>query len=164
MLIKKCLTLHHILDIISLFAGMAELADALDLGSSGRPCRFKSCCPYYLKIILKLPCMICLYRICYLLSEHVSFHPFVLQVLLRLKVQDHLMSHSLPRQLYKTAQTPVKYRYFPDHQLCLKQLYLQPYFLCPSQHFSQNLLYITLFIYHFYHGQVRFLSHFGILF
>ncbi len=48
---KKCLTLHHILDIISLFAGMAELADALDLGSSGRPCRFKSCCPYYLKIV-----------------------------------------------------------------------------------------------------------------
>ena len=47
--IKKCLTLHHILDIISLFAGMAELADALDLGSSGRPCRFKSCCPYYLQ-------------------------------------------------------------------------------------------------------------------
>ena len=28
------------------YAGMAELADALDLGSSGRPCRFKSCCPY----------------------------------------------------------------------------------------------------------------------
>ena len=28
---------------------MAELADALDLGSSGRPCRFKSCCPYYLQ-------------------------------------------------------------------------------------------------------------------
>ena len=24
---------------------MAELADALDLGSSGRPCRFKSCYP-----------------------------------------------------------------------------------------------------------------------
>ena len=27
-------------------AGMAELADALDLGSSGRPCRFESCCPH----------------------------------------------------------------------------------------------------------------------
>ena len=25
---------------------MAELADALDLGSSGRPCRFKSCWPH----------------------------------------------------------------------------------------------------------------------
>ncbi len=25
---------------------MAELADALDLGSSGRPCRFKSCHPH----------------------------------------------------------------------------------------------------------------------
>ena len=28
-----------------IYAGMAELADALDLGSSGRPCRFKSCHP-----------------------------------------------------------------------------------------------------------------------
>ena len=27
-------------------ADMAELADALDLGSSGRPCRFKSCYPH----------------------------------------------------------------------------------------------------------------------
>ena len=27
------------------YAGVAELADALDLGSSGRPCRFKSCHP-----------------------------------------------------------------------------------------------------------------------
>ena len=26
-------------------AAMAELADALDLGSSGQPCRFKSCWP-----------------------------------------------------------------------------------------------------------------------
>ena len=26
-------------------AGMAELADASDLGSGGKPCRFKSCCP-----------------------------------------------------------------------------------------------------------------------
>ena len=26
---------------------MAELADALDLGSSGRPCRFKSCYPHF---------------------------------------------------------------------------------------------------------------------
>ena len=25
---------------------MAELADALDLGSSGRPCRFESCYPH----------------------------------------------------------------------------------------------------------------------
>ena len=29
-----------------LFADMAELADALDLGSSGRPCRFDSCYPH----------------------------------------------------------------------------------------------------------------------
>ena len=28
-------------------AGMAELADALDLGSSGRPCRFESCYPQF---------------------------------------------------------------------------------------------------------------------
>ena len=28
-------------------ADMAELADALDLGSSGRPCRFESCYPQY---------------------------------------------------------------------------------------------------------------------
>ena len=27
-------------------AGVAELADALDLGSSGRPCRFNSCHPH----------------------------------------------------------------------------------------------------------------------
>ena len=28
---------------------MAELADALDLGSSGKPCRFKSCQPHQTK-------------------------------------------------------------------------------------------------------------------
>ena len=28
---------------------MAELADALDLGSSGKPCRFKSCLPHHSK-------------------------------------------------------------------------------------------------------------------
>ena len=37
----------YILSII--FAGMAELADALDSGSSGRPCRFKSCYPHQTK-------------------------------------------------------------------------------------------------------------------
>ena len=31
---------------INSYAGMVELADTLDLGSSGQPCRFKSCCPY----------------------------------------------------------------------------------------------------------------------
>ena len=30
-------------------AGVAELADALDLGSSGTPCRFKSCRPHQTK-------------------------------------------------------------------------------------------------------------------
>ena len=29
------------------YADMAELADALDLGSSGRPCRFDSCYPQF---------------------------------------------------------------------------------------------------------------------
>ncbi len=29
------------------YADVAELADALDLGSSGRPCRFDSCHPQY---------------------------------------------------------------------------------------------------------------------
>ena len=29
------------------YADVAELADALDLGSSGRPCRFDSCHPHY---------------------------------------------------------------------------------------------------------------------
>ena len=28
-------------------AALAELADALDLGSSGRPCRFDSCMPHH---------------------------------------------------------------------------------------------------------------------
>ena len=38
-IVSKVCKFHH-------DAGMAELADALDLGSSGRPCRFKSCCPH----------------------------------------------------------------------------------------------------------------------
>jgi uncharacterized protein YnzC (UPF0291/DUF896 family) len=32
--------------LYTLSAGMAELADAPDLGSGGRPCRFKSCYPH----------------------------------------------------------------------------------------------------------------------
>ena len=36
--------------MIEVFADMAELADALDLGSSGRPCRFKSCYPHFYSI------------------------------------------------------------------------------------------------------------------
>ena len=28
-------------------AGVVELADTIDLGSIGRPCRFKSCHPHY---------------------------------------------------------------------------------------------------------------------
>ena len=30
------------------YADVAELADALDLGSSGRPCRFDSCHPHHI--------------------------------------------------------------------------------------------------------------------
>ena len=33
-------------DLFALFADMAELADAPDLGSGGRPCRFDSCYPH----------------------------------------------------------------------------------------------------------------------
>ena len=29
------------------YAGVAELADAPDLGSGGRPCRFNSCHPHF---------------------------------------------------------------------------------------------------------------------
>ena len=34
------------------YADMAELADALVLGTSGRPCRFKSCYPHLLRDLL----------------------------------------------------------------------------------------------------------------
>ncbi len=33
---------------------MAELADALDLGSSGRPCRFKSCYPHWKRLFVMI--------------------------------------------------------------------------------------------------------------
>lgn len=32
------------------YAGMVELADTQDLGSCGRPCRFKSCHPQFKKV------------------------------------------------------------------------------------------------------------------
>ena len=32
-------------------AGMVELADTMDLGSIGQPCRFKSCYPHQIMII-----------------------------------------------------------------------------------------------------------------
>ena len=32
--------------LFGIFADMAELADALDLGSSGQPCRFEPCYPH----------------------------------------------------------------------------------------------------------------------
>ena len=36
------------------YAGMAELADALDLGSSGQPCGFDSHYPYQLRLLKKM--------------------------------------------------------------------------------------------------------------
>ena len=36
-----------IVSSVDCFADVAELADALDLGSSGRPCRFDSCMPHH---------------------------------------------------------------------------------------------------------------------
>ena len=39
-------------DALSIFAGVAELADAPDLGSGGLPCRFKSCHPHQKEIII----------------------------------------------------------------------------------------------------------------
>ena len=45
----RCLTKTYIRDYVGLFhsnADVAELADALDLGSSGKPCRFDSCHPH----------------------------------------------------------------------------------------------------------------------
>ena len=38
-----------ILDGVTIYAGLAELADALDLGSSGRPWGFKSLIPHHFK-------------------------------------------------------------------------------------------------------------------
>ena len=37
------------------YAGVAELADAPDLGSGGRPCRFKSCHPYEMIVVFGYP-------------------------------------------------------------------------------------------------------------
>ena len=34
------------------YAGVVELADTLDLGSNGQPCRFKSCRPYQKKTLI----------------------------------------------------------------------------------------------------------------
>jgi hypothetical protein len=44
--IYRKLTAQLLYDRISTLADMAELADAPDLGSGGRPCRFKSCYPH----------------------------------------------------------------------------------------------------------------------
>ena len=37
-------------DALSIFAGVAELADAPDLGSGGSPCRFDPCHPHHSKV------------------------------------------------------------------------------------------------------------------
>ena len=42
----RCFT-RTSLGLFFIYADVAELADALDLGSSGRPCRFDSCHPQY---------------------------------------------------------------------------------------------------------------------
>ena len=47
------LTSGEIYDMIERHAGMAELADAPDLGSGGQPCRFDPCYPYHGKTPLK---------------------------------------------------------------------------------------------------------------
>jgi hypothetical protein len=54
-------------------ADVAELADALDLGSSGRPCRFDSCHPQYsfvrknrLTSIFSVSMVKCLWNVHYL--------------------------------------------------------------------------------------------------
>ena len=39
-------------DALSIFAGVAELADAPDLGSGGLPCRFKSCHPHHKETVI----------------------------------------------------------------------------------------------------------------
>ena len=41
----RCFT-RTSLGLFFIYADVAELADALDLGSSGRPCRFDSCHPH----------------------------------------------------------------------------------------------------------------------
>ena len=42
---------RYLIAFLILYADVAELADALDLGSSGRPCRFDSCHPQQVKKI-----------------------------------------------------------------------------------------------------------------
>lgn len=49
MIIKNCffiLIVYNLLYGTNDYADMAELADALVSGSSGKPCRFKSCYPH----------------------------------------------------------------------------------------------------------------------
>lgn len=46
---------------------MAELADALDLGSSGRPCRFKSCYPHGRSALNRALLLFCvIFRVAYI--------------------------------------------------------------------------------------------------
>ncbi len=49
----------------SSFADMAELADALDLGSSGRPCRFDSCYPQQRSSFIFERTSFCIIEICF---------------------------------------------------------------------------------------------------
>ena len=60
-----------------ILADMAELADALDLGSSGRPCRFKSCYPHKIERVTSLDVTLSIlyrekyvYNLCKLVSNN----------------------------------------------------------------------------------------------
>ena len=52
-------------------ADMAELADALDLGSSGQPCRFKSCWPHSSSNHIQTPLNLLYYKVNYSLGKWV---------------------------------------------------------------------------------------------
>ena len=43
------LTKNSCRDKMAIYAGMVELVDSVDLGSTARACRFESCCPHQIK-------------------------------------------------------------------------------------------------------------------
>ena len=46
-LVGRSTKTYCICNRLFLYAGMVELADTRDLGSRGKPCRFKSCYPHH---------------------------------------------------------------------------------------------------------------------
>ena len=44
--------------MIIVFAGMAELVDASDLGSDVDSCRFESCCPHHISTVALIKSMV----------------------------------------------------------------------------------------------------------